>query len=197
MSDETKLVAGPLTAEMVPLLTEQSILTKCAGLAIVRFEGWHLNEVWKRPDVIAGAEIVPHYMFNYLGEITPDGWIEGEWAENPVPGMDVDVRWNDGEVWSDTPATPALKWANIIAFRPAHREAQPETDGGGEAGDWPQDTAFKIASDLHAAYEQLIYGLPKYLDAENLTDEENMIREAHITLDVTAHRLAALASKGV
>lgn len=54
------------------------------------------------------------------------------------------------------------------------------------------DTPFKIASDLHAAYEQLIYGLPKYLDAENLTDEENMIREAYITLDVTAHRLAAL-----
>lgn len=54
------------------------------------------------------------------------------------------------------------------------------------------DSAFKIASDLHAAYEQLIYGLPKYLEAENLTDEENMIREAYITLDVTAHRLAAI-----
>lgn len=54
-------------------------------------------------------------------------------------------------------------------------------------------SAFKIASDLHAAYEQLIYGLPKYLEAENLTDEQNMIREAFITLDVTAHRLAALS----
>lgn len=57
------------------------------------------------------------------------------------------------------------------------------------------DGAFKIATDLHAAYEQLIYGLPKYLDAENLTDEENMIREAWVTLDVTAHRLAALATR--
>jgi len=57
------------------------------------------------------------------------------------------------------------------------------------------DGAFKIATDLHNAYEQLIYGLPKYLDAENLTDEENMIREAWITLDVTAHRLAALATR--
>ena len=57
-----------------------------------------------------------------------------------------------------------------------------------------ENTAFKIASDLHAAYEQLIYGLPRYLEAENLTDEENMIREAYITLDVTAHRLANLSA---
>ncbi|WP_292090492.1 hypothetical protein [Brevundimonas sp.] len=67
-------------------------------------------------------------------------------------------------------------------------EAQDEGAAGERA-----DTAFKIASDLHAAYEQLIYGLPKYLEAENLTDEENMIREAYVTLDVTAHRLAALS----
>ncbi|ANC53423.1 hypothetical protein A4249_06985 [Brevundimonas sp. GW460-12-10-14-LB2] len=67
-------------------------------------------------------------------------------------------------------------------------EAQDE----GAAGE-QTDNAFKIASDLHAAYEQLIYGLPKYLEAENLTDEENMIREAYITLDVTAHRLAAVS----
>lgn len=57
------------------------------------------------------------------------------------------------------------------------------------------DDVVKIATDLCHAYEQLIYGLPKYLDAENLTDEENMIREAWITLDVTAHRLAALATR--
>ncbi|QBX38635.1 hypothetical protein E4M02_10970 [Brevundimonas sp. S30B] len=69
------------------------------------------------------------------------------------------------------------------------RAARPAATPGGER----EDSAFKIASDLHAAYEQLIYGLPKYLEAENLTDEENMIREAYITLDVTAHRLAALS----
>jgi len=57
------------------------------------------------------------------------------------------------------------------------------------------DGAIKIATDLHKAYEQLIYGMPRYLDAENLTDEENMIREAWITLDATAHRLAALATR--
>jgi hypothetical protein len=75
--------------------------------------------------------------------------------------------------------------------------AAPDAGGGslGPLGKEP-DSALKIATDLHAAYEQLIYGLPKYLDAENLTDEENMIREAYITLDVTAHRLAALQPGG-
>ena len=80
--------------------------------------------------------------------------------------------------------------AEIIALL---SPAAPDAGGGslGPLGKEP-DSALKIATDLHAAYEQLIYGLPKYLDAENLTDEENMIREAYITLDVTAHRLAAL-----
>lgn len=78
---------------------------------------------------------------------------------------------------------------SAIATNPhgAHPPAQASETGG-------EDSAFKVASDLHAAYEQLIYGLPKYLEAENLTDEENMIREAYITLDVTAHRLAALSA---
>ena len=74
----------------------------------------------------------------------------------------------------------------ILALRAPSREPE-----GGAV----DDGAFKIATDLHKAYEQLIYGLPRYLDAENLTDEENMIREAWVTLDVTAHRLAALATR--
>jgi len=75
-----------------------------------------------------------------------------------------------------------LIWQDAIAAAPA-----PSLLAGGE------DSAFKVATDLHAAYEALIYGLPKYLEVENLTDEENMIREAWIKLDVTAHRLAALS----
>lgn len=74
----------------------------------------------------------------------------------------------------------------VLALHPSSAaDEKPVADAEGES-------AFKIASDLHAAFEQLIYGLPKYLDAKGLTDEENMIREAYITLDVTAHRLAAL-----
>lgn len=68
--------------------------------------------------------------------------------------------------------------------------AAPAPEGGAV-----DDEALKIATELHTAFEKLIYDLPKYLDAENLTDEENMIREAWITLDVTAHRLAALATR--
>jgi len=78
-------------------------------------------------------------------------------------------------------------WPDQIA---ALLTAAPVREEGGAV-----DDAVKIATDLHHAYEQLIYGLPKYLEAENLTDEENMIREAWITLDVTAHRLAALATR--
>lgn len=74
---------------------------------------------------------------------------------------------------------------------PEHLRAPSREPEGGAV----DDGAFKIATDLHKAYEQLIYGLPKYLDAENLTDEENMIREAWVTLDVTAHRLAALVTR--
>lgn len=93
--------------------------------------------------------------------------------------------------FSDTDLTKKGKaYARSIycVTTPARAEARDE----GAAGE-RMDSAFKIASDLHAAYEQLIYGLPRYLEAENLTDEENMVREAYITLDVTAHRLAALS----
>lgn len=81
-------------------------------------------------------------------------------------------------------------WEIRSELEAALRAPSREPEGGAVEG-----SAFKIATDLHAAYEQLIYGLPKYLDAENLTDEENMIREAWITLDVTAHRLSALATR--
>ena len=92
-------------------------------------------------------------------------------------------------------AADAVDWnnederASVINMWQAMLSAAPAPEGGGV------ETALKIATDLHHAYEQLIYGLPKYLEAENLTDEENMIREAWITLDVTAHRIAALATR--
>ncbi|HBV13398.1 MAG TPA: hypothetical protein DEB60_09780 [Brevundimonas sp.] len=83
-----------------------------------------------------------------------------------------------------------IQWNIAVATDPSvGGYTAPSSLAGGE------DSAFKVATDLHAAYEALIYGLPKYLEAENLTDEENMIREAWITLDVTAHRLVALATR--
>lgn len=93
--------------------------------------------------------------------------------------------WRDeqGHRLKDTPA-----WAAFYVA--ARNAAAPVREEGGVVSE-----AVKIATDLHHAYEKLIYGLPKYLEAENLTDEENMIRKAWITLDVTAHRLAALATR--
>lgn len=94
-----------------------------------------------------------------------------------------------GEQWSDTCRDAYVAALNELD-KLAMLTAAPVREEGGAV-----DDAVKIATDLHHAYEQLIYGLPKYLEAENLTDEENMIREAWITLDVTAHRLAALATR--
>jgi len=100
---------------------------------------------------------------------------------------DLILEQSEGE-WDDaTIVRDAHHFANHL--RPLLTAAPVREEGG------VVETALKIATDLHHAYEQLIYGLPKYLEAENLTDEENMIREAWITLDVTAHRLAALAER--
>lgn len=100
---------------------------------------------------------------------------------------DLILEQSEGE-WDDaTIVRDAHHFANHL--RPLLTAAPVREEGG------VVETALKIATDLHHAYEQLIYGLPKYLEAENLTDEENMIREAWITLDVTAHRIAALATR--
>ena len=106
----------------------------------------------------------------------------------PVEGDAITVyRGEDGQLWARASSE----------FHDGRFEELPAlaTRSDDKPGGAVDDGAFKIATDLHNAYEQLIYGLPKYLDAENLTDEENMIREAWITLDVTAHRLAALATR--
>lgn len=66
------------------------------------------------------------------------------------------------------------------------RSAEPVSDPYKLGG----DSALKVAKDIHEALARLIYGLPDYLDANNLTDEEKVIQEAQIALDVTANRLA-------
>jgi hypothetical protein len=73
--------------------------------------------------------------FEYVGELEdpakPRGWITappGGWGENPVPGRVFDVRWKDGEVWTEQRDEPKLKWPNIIAFRLVE-EASPQDQG--------------------------------------------------------------------
>jgi hypothetical protein len=126
------------------------------------------------------------------------GWFsKGEWSDDTpispreysgdmwVLGDDLhqdEVEFGDGGVIVSGSVTGWLPLAALAS--PPVSERERELEG-----------ALRLASDLHAAYEQLIYGLPKYLESQNLTDEENMIREACITLDVTAHRLAALTAQ--
>lgn len=65
--------------------------------------------------------------FTLIGTLTEDGWIEGEWAENPVPGMDVEIRCPDRSESEAAEDSDFWNWksdhAPIIAFRPAHSEA--------------------------------------------------------------------------
>jgi len=136
-----------------------------------------------RPAGEGEREAVAMEIYDYLNERFPEGAMPGgvQLFADPGDHTDADMKHEAG----------CFELADrIIALL---SPAAPDAGGGslGPLGKEP-DSALKIATDLHAAYEQLIYGLPKYLDAENLTDEENMIREAYITLDVTAHRLAAL-----
>lgn len=112
-----------------------------------------------------------------------------------VRAVDEVARWHEDRAAFLTSKAADDDWAETEAQ--LHRDMAaslraPSREPEGGAVDYE---AVRIATDLHTAFEKLIYGLPKYLDAENLTDEENMIREAWITLDVTAHRLAALATR--
>lgn len=116
----------------------------------------------------------PASAFTLIGTLTEDGWIEGEWAENPVGDMLIDTRHDSGDInldgdmtgedwvdeaWAGTSIFgPEYGGGRIIAFRPAHSEAQPESDGGGEAAEivrrwanWIIDESSDMESDDHDA----------------------------------------------
>lgn len=180
--DKSGLRHGPLTSDMVPLLTAGSsvlfydghplpfVRRNVSGEPILDFAGWH------RP-VSVGA-------CTYIGERGPDGWItapEGGWTGNPVPGMQVLVRsqpWvsiveverpSDGVVWQD-----------IIAFRPI--EAQPPVaDGGGDA----REKVYKLIFDAV---------LSASVDVPDKFEERVAMRET-ISKNLTNSVLAALSAQ--
>lgn len=82
----------------------------------------------------------------------------------------------------------APNWMSCDATLAAAPKAEPES----VAQRMASDNGLKVAKDIHDAFAKLIYGIPDYLNAENLTDEERVIQEAHIVLDATAHRIAHL-----
>lgn len=193
----------PLTAGDVPLLREGDVLR--VVVAAARNEEWDgvkqpaIGEevVFIKPSGSGGVSncIVTSFdpTFGYRpGRFTfvrrpaasdegvgvrPGGWLireaDGGWL------------WTGHRIAATAAMTEGHEVVSLAAIAPPPvSERERELEG-----------ALRLASDLHAAYEQLIYGLPKYLESQNLTDEENMIREAYITLDVTAHRLAALTAQ--
>lgn len=135
---------GPLTSDMVPLLTAgSSVLVPngpnvdgvmlaflCVGNSpgYIRFRDDKSNEAHG-----------PQGYFTYIGERGPDGWItapEGGWTENPFNGAG-EVRLRDGHIG---PVHSSLRWGcedcgtDIIAFRPAEAlSAHPPATGSGEA----------------------------------------------------------------
>ena len=209
MTTQDKPAVGPLSAgDLV-----QHVVAKNMFRVIRRIDG-----EW--PDVWLNMVGEPHQAhmadrWVFVGRPGPDGWIPWSGGENPVPEQRVDATLGVGSFTNCKSDVVGPFWADSGRFRlaptaPAEDVSTKPLETNTSAGRVKEtaknehvtapvetlgetaDSAFKIASDLHAAYEQLIYGLPKYLEAENLTDEENMIREAYITLDVTAHRLAAI-----
>lgn len=68
--------------------------------------------------------------FTLVGSRGSDGWIEGEWDESPAGLFKGEYRYFDHSV--ERGLSDEVCWSSVIAFRPAHREAQPETDGCGE-----------------------------------------------------------------
>jgi hypothetical protein len=147
---------GPLSAEMVPLLTAgRSVLFhRCFGVA-----------TWEPTD---DAGLTGPWF--YIGERGDDGWISWSGGPNPVPGKLVDTRFR-GDPLSEGNSDPSGMWTwehdgddgDIIAFRLV------EADKGSSAdAEWmlmPRDASERMmdagVAALHAA-EPNIDGLPGY-----------------------------------
>lgn len=115
---------GPLTADMVPLLTPESVLSRQGDLCSFVRAGDDCAAV----HLWGGDFDSPSFLseLTYIGERNADGWItcEGGWSENPVPGMVVEYRVRSGSTWALPQQVPseALRWGcgfsgEPVAFR--------------------------------------------------------------------------------
>lgn len=119
------LTAGPLSADMVPLLTEGRSVLLAEREGIVTF-----SAIGDGDDLICTIDSWTSWTdrrstFTYIGERSDDGWITGLWSENPVGRASVEYRVSDDMDdarlgfadqldWRNPPAKPK---AAIIAFR--------------------------------------------------------------------------------
>jgi len=137
----TVLRHGPLTADMVPLLTAGSsvLLIDYFGSdwnGIAEYIDTDGNTVGVRHPIMGTGNFPPSHL-TYIGERGPDGWTttpDSGWAENPVPGMRVEVR-GDAFVCTDFPSE-LFNWnqtaiaACVTAFRPTEAlSAHPPATG--------------------------------------------------------------------
>lgn len=146
--DKSGLKHGPLTADMVPLLTAGSSVLRVRSygdqmrLATFVRASPANPELHDNPVVVVDEEgqTAPNcwgiHRFTYIGERGPDGWItapESGWTENPVPGVLVEVRYDDASDDAVEPSETA-PWRStlprIIAFRPV--EARSHSPAIGE-----------------------------------------------------------------
>jgi len=117
----------------------------------------------------------------------PDGWIEWSGGENPMPGQAVEVMFRDlYEVNAEDRARATrhssnVSWkhwgtsSDIIAFRPAHREAHPEADGGGEA--WmalTPDDQFALATRIAANVGYELTPEPEHPDSPHQSHPDDL-----------------------
>lgn len=186
---------GPLTADMVPLLTAgSSVLVhtgRWAGTVVKTFDeppGAVINvfaalseATRSETGVVVGDDMTRYHVsfYTYIGERGPDGWItapEGGWKCNPVPGQWVNVRQRgykneDGAAFlSDNQDwrgdTHPGHASNIIAFRPAEAlTAHPPATGSGEAVDMIEATATGKDGSTRRIYIDRIEGKVYEIDA--------------------------------
>lgn len=147
----TPLQHGPLSPGMVSLLTagRSVLLVRSYGdemklATFLRATKDGLVLTINEPGQTAPNSWGVH-RFAYIGECSDDGWITappGGWGSNPGIECAFDVRWNDGEIWTEQYDEPKLRWENIAALRPV------EEAGSGEGGGGMSDFHSRLASML-------------------------------------------------
>jgi len=129
---------GPLTADMVPLLTAgRSVLRRADGerLVVVRHLDTAQGSDGFEWELLAGKTDAPIglgrlQLYDYIGERGDDGWISWSGGENPVPGKCVETRHRSGKEYTGKDAEMSDWWyqgpgfwihdgtsSDIIAYR--------------------------------------------------------------------------------
>lgn len=125
------LGGGPLTAEMVPLLTPGASVLRSTGhlWLVIPSAPDRLKDILHLRNLARGYECSSsRFGMEYIGERSSDGWItapSGGWAENPVPGRMVACRAHGGfgPRNGQRLASESVVWPRVADFRLTEAEA--------------------------------------------------------------------------